>query len=555
MKRIITILISTFLSFGYAQNKIEFIEPNKKINKATDFVQLDISITDNTEKQSTQERITFDVVCKSQTTPEIDSIITYNVAKNTKSIIFVLPKKIQNQNQILDFELVNTEGSQALKIGNSSCNVVISAKETQSQKEVYYVGFKTTVEEIQIDPDLDEEIIIPLNIYSKNYAPIAADDLIIEIEISEIKDCEFLKLEKSSIPISYQNGEKSKLKLIPKNDSVTSDSIPSRIKIKDFKKDLNTLVKKGKLSIKIKNIKSKGDKIKIDNSKKEIIVIIRNVSKYSYDKVLKRKYNFHIGTNFDFQNSLEANSFYSEISVFLPNLFLHERVGLRAGIYKNSSVSILEERTTNQTILEIQDNSVTDNELTVVRKNVSRTPERSLDNLGIFAGFTVRLNNKTELSLKENFQIFAMLNFELIERRETIVFNDELLFPIETFDVTFEDLADDEELREALVPQNTTRKFYSSYYGLGFPMLYNNKYIEVFLLPIFGVGNPGYRINELSSNEISSFASAQFSLTEKKYGIKLSGDVRKYLRSGQTPIITINLSKSFDLTSLFESNK
>ncbi|WP_430412310.1 hypothetical protein [Kordia sp.] len=84
-------------------------------------------------------------------------------------------------------------------------------------------------------------------------------------------------------------------------------------------------------------------------------------------------------------------------------------------------------------------------------------------------------------------------------------------------------------------------------------MLYNNKHIQVLLNPTFGLGHSGFPIR--GNDGSKTFSSIQFSLMEKKFGIKLSGDIRRYWGFRQDPIITLNLSKSFDLTNIFESNQ
>ena len=273
----------------------------------------------------------------------------------------------------------------------------------------------------------------------------------------------------------------------------------------------------------------------------------------AYQKINERKYNLHIGTNFDLKDRFEANSFYSEIDVFLPNLVC-KKWGLRGGIYKNNSVSTLEEQERDLLLTEIQENSITNDSLTIVTSQVSSTPTVSYENLGFYAGilFTIKKHKEKHSS----FEIFASLNFELIQRKEKYTYEDKLIFPLENSRISLDSLANNSMLQRTLSSNRTgtrTRKYFSSYIGIGFPMLYNNKHIQVMLNPTFGAGHPGFSINGNDSSKI--FGSIQFSLMEKKFGIKLSGDIRRYWGFGQDPIITLNLSKSFDLTSIFESNQ
>jgi len=279
-----------------------------------------------------------------------------------------------------------------------------------------------------------------------------------------------------------------------------------------------------------------------------------NVFISSSEKIKERKYNLHIGTNFDLKDRFETNSFYSEIDVFLPSLVKYGsyKFGIRGGIYKNNSVSTLEEQERDFPLVSIEENSITNDSLTIITSRVSSTPSVSYENLGFYAGILYTITENKQKNQK--FEIFASLHFELIQRTESYSYDNELLFPIQTSRISLDSLASNSLLQSRLARnRDRTRKYYSSYIGIGFPMRYNNKQIEVFLNPMFGAGDPGFSIKGNDHNK--TFGLIQFHLMEKKFGIKLSGDIRRYWGFRQDPIITLNLSKSFDLTKLFESNQ
>ncbi len=65
--------------------------------------------------------------------------------------------------------------------------------------------------------------------------------------------------------------------------------------------------------------------------------------------------------------------------------------------------------------------------------------------------------------------------------------------------------------------------------------------------------NPDYFDGTNTDSEIrpkKSFAAFKFYILEKKLGIKINGEIRKFFNINQRPYVTINLSKSINLSTL-----
>ena len=297
-------------------------------------------------------------------------------------------------------------------------------------------------------------------------------------------------------------------------------------------------------------LEKRNSKSKIDLESNNHTVIFIQKQKSSLNN--KKKYNFYIGTNFDLTDKLTLNSFYSEIDILIPNVY--HRLGLHGGIYKNNSVSTLNERARDIPIARIVENSITADSISLQVSKFTSIPKVSYENLGLYFDIIYSINNPEE-DRKENFSIFASFHTELIERREDYTYENKELFPITTTTtISLDSLAQNPGLQRAITSYDKhSRKYYSSYFGIGLPMLYKNKNIQSYFHPTFGVGSPGIFIKGSNTN-FRYYLSMQFYLMENKYGIKLSGDVRKYSGFYQDPIITINLSKSFNLTNIFSNN-
>lgn len=324
----------------------------------------------------------------------------------------------------------------------------------------------------------------------------------------------------------------------------------------DLKAIVGSIIKKKKKHFKIVSdtleitFVANSKTITIDKKDFEKTIILKDIPKKK-----KQSYNFFLGTNFDFNDKVKANSFYSEIDVFLENLFFKNKKenlwgGIRAGISKNKSQSIHNESKGDINVFDLVENHADSSFITIEEKLVTRTPKTTYDNLSFYTELLLRIH----ISNNGKFRAFIAPHAEIIQRIET----------------TSYDLQDFISLGKSYVPKDSlnsptlryklsrnrekTRKFFNSYFGVGFPLKYNDNKIEIFLNPVFGMGDSSPIIKR-SGPMNKAFGLFQFHIEEKNHGIKLSGEIRKYFSANQDPFIVINLSKRINIESLLDSDK
>lgn len=294
-----------------------------------------------------------------------------------------------------------------------------------------------------------------------------------------------------------------------------------------------------------KEFKAKSQSVPVALARKKITVVMKKSSKLE----VAQEYNFYLGTNFNFQENTQSDSFYSEIDVFLQNLFWKNSTGdtyggLRAGVYKNSSSPTQTENARLTTSYSILDNLTTNDSITLQKKRVNRIENISTSNLGFFAQIMVRLVNKQEDRIQ--FQFFFAPYLEVIQRTQTTRYNDQDLLLLETIPLSTD--SDDSRLYQALsLGRDQIHTFYDHYAGAGAPVRYSSQSIEMFMNPVLGFGQSSISQN----NRIQSFGLFQFYLMWKKFGFKIHGEIRQIFGNQQEPSVALNLSKRIDIESLF----
>jgi len=102
--------------------------------------------------------------------------------------------------------------------------------------------------------------------------------------------------------------------------------------------------------------------------------------------------------------------------------------------------------------------------------------------------------------------------------------------------------------------------FFSHYEGFGFPIFAKEGPANLYVNPVFGLTNQPsaqaiesvFRLKDEGSREWSPFYLVQFRLSEEKYGLSFSGEVRQLIGKDSNPIVTLLLSKKFNLHRLVE---
>jgi len=404
------------------------------------------------------------------------------------------------------------------------------------------IGFKERQEVIKYEPS--DTLKIPYTItLSGNYFP----DVDHKILVTIISDSEKLNpyLEKKGEIFIKQSITKGELIFHAKNDEtgIIKNLTQSIIDKDEF---LNLEIKPLTTT---KFILEKKDtvEIKLGQNKKTISLRKKKLTSNSH-------YNFYLGANFDLKETLKANSFYSELEVFLPGQFFKNKDGnlwggIRAGIYKTEIETTFKDEARDGIVLTIKEDAVENDSITLEKQFATITPRTTFSNIGLYAQLLFR----TYSSPNEQFQVFMAPHAEIIQRTETTNF--EISDVINLGNITIpRDSIISREYRPSLArTRERTRKFYNTYFGIGFPTKYKSNQIEVFINPVIGYGDSAILNSRNDSGNM--FGIIQFYLIDDILKLKLSGEVRKYFNANQNPLLTINLSKRFNLDTWMEPKK
>ncbi|SNY99930.1 hypothetical protein [Flagellimonas pacifica] len=522
------------------QTIVKFEKPNQVYDFAEDYLLMKLIVKNETKEKILPFSLTIytdekkDILLYPKTSSKgIDIMI--NGSKNEEIVQIPINKKEASKINHLTLRLSLNNKNQNVNLTESTHTIVFKKpRETTFQ-------FKKIHETTSIKRPTQGKLYLPYTVESSTIAPKKNDSVKLIMKINGINSKLLVSPKTDTIPIRDMTTKGKFLIKFLKNEDTS------------FGQSMDSLLENDKVELELIDVKH-ASTIKAHVSKE------RKTKKISFkDSILttsfgSNRYNFFIGTNFDLRDRFEANSFYSEIDVFLPDLSNKGagKIGIRAGIYKNNSVSTLAEYARNAEVLEIVEGQTTSDTIAFERNRVRSVPNVSIENLGLY--FQAFFTLKEKKNKNFNFRLMLGGHVEVIERTETTNLSNENLFSFGTEKIATSSLIQNDTLQAKLAASSTrTIKFYDSHYGITLPMFFQSKEIEVFLNPILGIGNPGNR-ERLNTTSVKTFGVAQFYLLERKYGVKLSGDVRKYFASGQTPIITISLSKTINLSSLFSSN-
>ena len=454
-------------------------------------------------------------------------IVPNNYSKEIEIPIPINSKKIGKTSDIV-FRLVKKGINTNFSIGQGSHVVVLSKKQETPKAKIGITQDQSTT--LNINFTEDDKIEIPFKIKSEGYLPIEKDSLTITPKIKEVDD---------------YNDKIEGYKIIGK-ESTHKITFKKEDDSKVYKSFIDKLSKNEKITLELDKIehKSKNDIGKDDKSKSVEFKIKK-------DNTTKNRYSFYIGTNFDLKDRFEATSFYAEIDAWLPQL-INDKWGIHAGIYKNNNSRTQEEFAGIADIYTVVNTTL--DSITIQNKRVHSVPNVEIENFGLYFQVLFKLINE------KNFTGHLAAHFEAIERNEKFTFQNNDLIALGESTISIDSLqANKLLLSRILRKQDFTRRYIDGYYGLGFPMNYTNskKNFSIFLNPVIGYGNPGLVIRDGRDIDDGNkfFGIFGFSLIEEDFGIKLSGEIRKYFGAQQTPIISINLSKKIDLAGVFKTKK
>jgi hypothetical protein len=289
-----------------------------------------------------------------------------------------------------------------------------------------------------------------------------------------------------------------------------------------------------------------------------------------------------IGTNFDLLDNIKTNNFYAGVYMFDKDIARiggkkgNNNISFTGGVYESQSVSL--SSTADMPYTYKNYNPITQ-KYAGYRDTGSISTTTSIKNIGLFFSPQVRLTNG---KVEENgVHLFISIYTEMLWQRITSSFN----YPPPTAALTA--LPDSTNLSKFSSKQSSLSLDYrSQYYGIGIPVYIKHKDFNLYLnwvplgfttqqfvfvqdnyAPDYNTkfpyrpipatqNNSNYDIYLLNyarpKNVWNAFFIIQYRLNEVAYGITFSGEIRSLYLQGSKPVITLALSKKFDLSAVLK---
>lgn len=305
--------------------------------------------------------------------------------------------------------------------------------------------------------------------------------------------------------------------------------------------------------------------LNMDTAKYEIsgVVILRITSPHNY--IANKPFWIEVGANFDLaEQKLEPNNVFGGIFLYKRELKPLQRradknpYAVAAGVYESKAVAqeyagaYIAPYYSSGSFNSHPDSFLLFNDTGAV------TATRQARNIGLF--FTPQFRFTSGSSDKNGLHLFASAYFEILWQNIEINYDYSATARrnIETRPMV--DLS-----KYGLRQDKRSFNIYSHYEGVGMPIYFKENYVNLYINPVFGITNQptdgkvidflnGAGNRSLLSKEWSAFYLVQFRLSEDRYGLSLSGEVRQLLHSESKPLITMVLSKKFDISKLIEYN-
>ncbi len=400
---------------------------------------------------------------------------------------------------------------------------------------------------------------IEINPFYSQKDSIKAIRTMIKIRFAKNDATTTIKLELSNI--NYN----SKLELIHNELNVTNKGNGKENKTKD------SITVEYPLDLLLYNTTNqlKGDELAAlylaNDSNKENPVFLRLTEKGLYQP--NKSFWIELGSNFDLIDGLQSNNLFSGIFVHKKDIrSLNKKsknIGFFAGVYESKAISIIgndeigirEYYTKNsQTLVNPK---VKPGEYGGFRDSARIKSSQVVRNLGLFLSPQLRLTNGS--ANKDGLHLFVSLWIELQWQRVQLDKEYTGLTRIDTFSIPKSSLYKytlDIGNQTNSISTNTV-DLRSHYYGIGLPILFKEGKTNVFINPVIGFSNQPKSTLDLNTfSELQStrnwgwFYAFQFRLNEETYGLSLTGEVRGLTITNSPPIISLALSKKFDLSRL-----
>jgi hypothetical protein len=287
-----------------------------------------------------------------------------------------------------------------------------------------------------------------------------------------------------------------------------------------------------------------------------------------------------IGSNFDLVDGLEPNNFFSGVFLHQKDIrpFLNKRneknLGIFAGVYESKAISNVNNDSfthydyysSNSLIVTnaTHPGKVKPGELGGFRDSVRVKTSQVVRNIALFLSPQRRITNHSANA--DGLHVFASLWIELQWQRIQLERNYSTVSRLDTISIPSQELPMYELVENGAITKKTEDvvDLKSHYYGVGLPIAVKHENTNVFINTAIGFSNQPRTGFSTSKQEIATLAQDrawkgfyvfQFRLNEEQYGISFTGEVRGLLIANSPPIVSLALSKKFDLTKFIEFSK
>jgi hypothetical protein len=297
-----------------------------------------------------------------------------------------------------------------------------------------------------------------------------------------------------------------------------------------------------------------------------------------------RPFWMETGSNFDLLDGVKAQNLYAGIYMFekdIASIFCKKNnLGFTGGVYESKSTSIstssdsgLIYRDGTSFLFDSAGPSPNLQGYRYYRDTGSFTTTTNVQSIGILFSPHLRLDRRR--ADDNGFHVFASAYFEMLWQRVTSSFD----YSKTGRDTTYFASSPAEVAKQNYKESSLNADYRSQYIGLGLPFyLTESNAFTLYINDVFGVCNQQFsaiqanrpfntkdssnyllKNNQLDNTFVETkkswnpFYLLQFRLTEGTYGIVFAGEVRGLLLQDAKPVISLSLSKKFDLGELVKT--
>lgn len=279
-----------------------------------------------------------------------------------------------------------------------------------------------------------------------------------------------------------------------------------------------------------------------------------------------------IGANFDLVDNIKPNNVFAGVFFYqrdIRPLFYKSgrkdnNLAISAGLYE-SRASTYSNSPDNIPIAYFDSSSFTgivrnDSIVAIRHLNVGKVKNRiEVQNLGLYFSPQLRLTKGSANSYGAHF--FVSFHAEVIwqQIRNEFDYSNTNRILSDTLLVSRSQLARTDTILFPAKPEGKPMNVFSHYEGIGLPFFLKTENVNLYINPVIGMSNQPKTpdittLQSITENRFErdwrAFYLVQFRLSEEKFGLSLSGEVRGLLAKQSPPFMTVLLSKKFDLYKL-----